>query len=43
MLDQKKVVLVREKFQYFISDENGLMISETRECLLLVIPGYNFV
>ena len=26
----------------FISDENGLMISETQECLLLVIPGYSF-
>ena len=25
----------------FISDENGLMISETQECLLLVIPGYS--
>ena len=26
----------------FISDENGLMISETRECLFLVISGYLF-
>ena len=26
----------------FISDENGLTISETWECLLLVIPGYSF-
>ena len=40
MLDRKKVLLVREKFH--IRDENGLMISESRECLLLVIPGYSF-
>ena len=43
MLDRKKVVLVCEKSFIFISDENGLMISDTRECLVLVISSYSFV
>ena len=38
---ERKLFLFATSF-IFISDENGLMISESRECLLLVIPGYSF-
>ena len=38
---ERKLFLFAKGF-IFISDENGLMISETQECLLLVIPGYSF-
>ena len=38
---ERKLFLFTKSF-IFISDENGLMISETRQCLLLVIPGYSF-
>ena len=38
---ERKFFLFAKSF-IFISDENGLMISESRECLLLVIPGYSF-
>ena len=37
---ERKLFLFAKSF-IFIRDENGLMISETRECLL-IIPGYSF-
>ena len=38
---ERKLSLFAKSF-IFISDENGLMISENRECLLHLIPGYSF-
>ena len=38
---ERKSFLFANSF-IFITNENGLMISETRECLFLVISGYSF-